>query len=50
MFPAVSSYDLIIQTKRAEDSRLAALKEMKEKQALIEQRRKQVSYIDLISY
>ncbi|XP_066478669.1 leucine-rich repeat-containing protein 27 [Tiliqua scincoides] len=40
IFPAVSSYDLIIQTKRAEDSRLAALKEMKEKQALIEQRRK----------
>ncbi|KAJ6668936.1 hypothetical protein lerEdw1_007745 [Lerista edwardsae] len=51
MFPAVSSYDLIIQTKRAEDSRLAALKEMKEKQALIEQRRKQVqvSCISLVT-
>nr|XP_056706234.1 leucine-rich repeat-containing protein 27 [Euleptes europaea] len=40
LFPAVSSYDLLIQAKRAEDCRLAALKEMKEKQALIEQRRK----------
>ncbi|XP_060097368.1 leucine-rich repeat-containing protein 27 isoform X1 [Heteronotia binoei] len=40
LFPAVSSYDLLIQSKRAEECRLAALKEMKEKQALIEQRRK----------
>ncbi|XP_077206298.1 leucine-rich repeat-containing protein 27 isoform X3 [Paroedura picta] len=40
LFPAVSSYDLLIQTKKAEECRLAALKEMKEKQALIEQRRK----------
>uniref|UniRef100_A0A6J0TQ24 Leucine-rich repeat-containing protein 27 isoform X1 n=1 Tax=Pogona vitticeps TaxID=103695 RepID=A0A6J0TQ24_9SAUR len=40
LLPAVSSYDLIIQSKRAEECRLAALKEMKEKQALFEQRRK----------
>ncbi|XP_061491621.1 leucine-rich repeat-containing protein 27 isoform X2 [Rhineura floridana] len=40
LFPAVSSYDVIIQSKRAEQCRLAALKEMKEKQALIEQRKK----------
>ncbi|XP_015282370.1 PREDICTED: leucine-rich repeat-containing protein 27, partial [Gekko japonicus] len=40
LFSAASSYDLLIQTKRAEECRLAALKEMKEKQALIEQRRK----------
>ncbi|XP_048362110.1 leucine-rich repeat-containing protein 27 isoform X2 [Sphaerodactylus townsendi] len=40
LFPAVSSYDLLIQTKRAEDCRLAALKDMKQKLALIEQRRK----------
>ncbi|XP_054839571.1 leucine-rich repeat-containing protein 27 [Eublepharis macularius] len=40
LFPAISSYDLLVQTKRAEEGRLAALKEMKEKQALIEQRRK----------
>ncbi|XP_062987672.1 leucine-rich repeat-containing protein 27 [Elgaria multicarinata webbii] len=40
LFPAVSSHDLVVQSKRAEECRLAALKEMKEKQALIEQRRK----------
>ncbi|XP_054828832.1 leucine-rich repeat-containing protein 27-like [Eublepharis macularius] len=40
LFPAISSYDLLVQTKRAEECRLAALKEIKEKQALIEQRRK----------
>ncbi|XP_033005236.1 leucine-rich repeat-containing protein 27 isoform X4 [Lacerta agilis] len=40
LFPAVSSYDVLIQSKKVEQCRLAALKEMKEKQALIEQRRK----------
>ncbi|XP_060538891.1 leucine-rich repeat-containing protein 27 isoform X1 [Pantherophis guttatus] len=40
LFPAASSYDFIIQSKMAEECRLAALKEMREKQALIEQRRK----------
>ncbi|XP_053168388.1 leucine-rich repeat-containing protein 27 isoform X1 [Hemicordylus capensis] len=40
IFPAVSSYDFLVQSKRVEDFRLAALKEMKEKQDLIEQRRK----------
>ncbi|XP_042312649.1 leucine-rich repeat-containing protein 27 isoform X2 [Sceloporus undulatus] len=40
MFPIISSHDLIIQSKRIEAYKLAALKEMKEKQALIEQRRK----------
>ncbi|XP_007431212.1 leucine-rich repeat-containing protein 27 [Python bivittatus] len=40
LFPAASSYDFIIQSKKAEECRLAALKEMREKQALIEQRRK----------
>uniref|UniRef100_A0A8D0GIT9 Leucine rich repeat containing 27 n=1 Tax=Sphenodon punctatus TaxID=8508 RepID=A0A8D0GIT9_SPHPU len=45
IFPEISSYDLMIQAKRSEEFRLAALKEMKEKQALIEQRRKQVFII-----
>ncbi|XP_013922432.1 PREDICTED: leucine-rich repeat-containing protein 27 [Thamnophis sirtalis] len=40
LFPAASSYDFIIQSKMAEECRLAALKEMRGKQALIEQRRK----------
>ncbi|CAI5774816.1 leucine-rich repeat-containing protein 27 isoform X2 [Podarcis lilfordi] len=40
LFPAVSSYDVLIQSKKVEQCRLAALKDMKEKQALIEQRRK----------
>uniref|UniRef100_A0A8D0C6S0 Leucine rich repeat containing 27 n=1 Tax=Salvator merianae TaxID=96440 RepID=A0A8D0C6S0_SALMN len=40
LLPAVKSYDVLLQSKRAEECRLAALKEMKEKQALIEQRRK----------
>nr|XP_060624653.1 leucine-rich repeat-containing protein 27 isoform X3 [Anolis sagrei ordinatus] len=40
MFPAVSSYDMIVHKKRAEEFRLAALKEMKEKQATMEQRQK----------
>ncbi|XP_026566320.1 leucine-rich repeat-containing protein 27 [Pseudonaja textilis] len=40
LLPAASSYDFIIQSKMAEECRLAALKDMKEKQALIEQRRK----------
>uniref|UniRef100_A0A8D2IYY6 Uncharacterized protein n=1 Tax=Varanus komodoensis TaxID=61221 RepID=A0A8D2IYY6_VARKO len=42
LFPAASSYDLVIQSKRTEEYRLAALKDMKMKQALIEQQRKQV--------
>uniref|UniRef100_A0A803TYE4 Leucine rich repeat containing 27 n=1 Tax=Anolis carolinensis TaxID=28377 RepID=A0A803TYE4_ANOCA len=44
MFPAVSSYDMIVHKKRAEEYRLAALKEMKEKEASMEQRQKQVLF------
>ncbi|XP_034994304.2 leucine-rich repeat-containing protein 27 isoform X1 [Zootoca vivipara] len=40
LVPAISSYDVLIQSKKVEQCRLAALKDMKEKQALIEQRRK----------
>ncbi|XP_067908780.1 leucine-rich repeat-containing protein 27-like isoform X1 [Heterodontus francisci] len=40
IFPELTSYDMSIQTKRKNELRLAALKEHKEKQAFIEQRRK----------
>ncbi|KYO43939.1 leucine-rich repeat-containing protein 27 isoform A [Alligator mississippiensis] len=40
VFPEFSSLDKKIQTKRAEECRLAAQKQMKEKLALIEQQRK----------
>ncbi|XP_028915102.1 leucine-rich repeat-containing protein 27 isoform X1 [Ornithorhynchus anatinus] len=39
-FPELSSYEAVIQAKRTEESRLAAYKELKEKQALLEQRRR----------
>lgn len=44
VFPEFSSLDKKIQTKRAEECRLAAQKQMKEKLALIEQQRKQVLF------
>ncbi|XP_072485219.1 leucine-rich repeat-containing protein 27 isoform X2 [Notamacropus eugenii] len=40
MFPEISSYDTVVQTKKEEERRVAALKELKEKQALIEQRKR----------
>ncbi|XP_044516243.1 leucine-rich repeat-containing protein 27 [Gracilinanus agilis] len=40
MFPEIPSYETTIQTKKDEERRVAALKELKEKQALIEQRKR----------
>ncbi|XP_056650814.1 leucine-rich repeat-containing protein 27 isoform X3 [Monodelphis domestica] len=40
MFPEIPSYETAIQTRKDEDRRVAALKELKEKQALIEQRKR----------
>ncbi|XP_067858840.1 leucine-rich repeat-containing protein 27-like isoform X1 [Heptranchias perlo] len=40
IFPELTTYDLAIQTKRRNELRLAALKELKEKQTFIEQRKK----------
>ncbi|XP_072095869.1 leucine-rich repeat-containing protein 27-like isoform X1 [Mobula birostris] len=39
IFPASKAYDVSIQAKRKEELKLAALKELKEKQAIIEQRK-----------
>ncbi|XP_068957749.1 leucine-rich repeat-containing protein 27 [Petaurus breviceps papuanus] len=40
MFPEILSYETPVQTKKDEERRVAALKELKEKQALIEQRKR----------
>ncbi|XP_074153308.1 leucine-rich repeat-containing protein 27 isoform X2 [Sminthopsis crassicaudata] len=41
MFPEIPSYETQIQIKKDEEKHLAALKELKEKQALIEQRKRE---------
>nr|XP_020828738.1 leucine-rich repeat-containing protein 27 isoform X2 [Phascolarctos cinereus] len=40
MFPEIPSYETPVQAKKDEERRVAALKELKEKQALIEQRKR----------